>query len=202
MGDLKSDIDGNRAVHLCLDMQRLFEAGGPWPTPWFDRVLPQVIGLVEHAPARSVFTRFIPPIRAEDASGMWQSYFRKWRNVTREVIDPGLLDLTSALQRYVPPAVVFDKPVYSAFSNPQLHAFLQSKHVHTLIVTGAETDVCVLSSILSALDLGYRIVVAKDALCSSADEMHDALLGLYASRFDLQIELADCAEILRRWKPA
>jgi hypothetical protein len=28
------------------------------------------------------------------------------------------------------------------------------------------------------------------------------LLGLYARRFDLQIELADCAEILERWSQA
>jgi nicotinamidase-related amidase len=202
MGDLQSDINGERAVHLCLDMQRMFEPGGPWPTPWFDRVMPAVLRLVERAPARTVFTRFIPPARPEDARGMWQPYFRKWRNVTREVIDPRMLELASPLQRHVPPAVVFDKAVYSAFADPGLHAFLQERSVHTLIVTGAETDVCVLSTILGAVDLGYRIIVARDALCSSADEMHDALLGLYASRFDLQIELADGAEILRRWRAA
>jgi nicotinamidase-related amidase len=54
--------------------------------------------------------------------------------------------------------------------------------VTTLIVTGAETDVCVLSTVLAAVDLGYRIIVVKDGLCSSADESHDALLGLYARR--------------------
>jgi nicotinamidase-related amidase len=106
------------------------------------------------------------------------------------------------LQRHVPPAIVFDKPAYSAFSNGRLHDILQDGNVNTLIVSGAETDVCVLSTILSAVDLGYRIVVAQDAMCSSADETHDALLGLYARRFDLQIELADCAEILERWSQA
>jgi hypothetical protein len=29
-----------RSVHLCVDMQRIFSAEGPWPTPWMDRVLP------------------------------------------------------------------------------------------------------------------------------------------------------------------
>lgn len=33
---------------------------------------------------------------------------------------------------------------------------------------------------------------AKGGLCRSADETHDALLEIYAKRFDLQIELADC----------
>ena len=27
-----------RSVHLCVDMQRLFSADGPWPTPWMDKV--------------------------------------------------------------------------------------------------------------------------------------------------------------------
>ena len=59
---------------------------------------------------------------------------------------------------------------------------------------------CVLSTILAAIDLGYRIIVVKNALCSSADESHDALLGLYAQRFDLQVELADADELLALWK--
>jgi nicotinamidase-related amidase len=180
-------------------MQRLFGPGGPWPTPWLERVMPSVNSLVERAPARTVFTRFIPPASPENAHGMWRMYFEKWRTVTREALDARLLDLMPPLQCHVPPAVVFDKPAYSAFSNPQLHGFLRGGGIDTLIVTGAETDVCVLSTILSAVDLGYRIVVAQDALCSSADESHDALLRLYARRFDLQIELADCREILACW---
>jgi nicotinamidase-related amidase len=61
-----------------------------------------------------------------------------------------------------------------------LHGELQQRWVDTLIVTGAETDVCVLATVLGAVDFGYGTVVVKDALCSSADESHDAILALYA----------------------
>ena len=44
---------------------------------------------------------------------------------------------------------------------------------------GGGTDVCVLSTVLSAIDLGLRIVLVEGALCSSFDESHDAILGLY-----------------------
>ena len=27
-----------RSVHLCVDMQRIFSADGPWPAPWMERV--------------------------------------------------------------------------------------------------------------------------------------------------------------------
>lgn len=73
-----------RSVHLCVDMQRLFSADGPWPTPWMDRVLPVVAALAERNPERTVFTRFIPPEKPGQMPGVWQSYYARWRNATRE----------------------------------------------------------------------------------------------------------------------
>jgi nicotinamidase-related amidase len=32
-----------------------------------------------------------------------------------------------------------------------------------LTVTGSETDVCVLATVLDAVDLGYRVIVVRDA---------------------------------------
>lgn len=199
MGELRASISADRSVHLCLDMQRLFGSGGPWFTPWVERVLPTVTRLARHAPARTIFTRFVPPARADDAPGMWRSYYEKWECVTRDKIDPGVLDLLPPLLGFVPPGMVFDKPAYSAFSRPDLHPLLRAKGVDTLVISGAETDVCVLSTVLSAVDLGYRVILAKDALCSSADQSHDALLLLYARRFDIQIELADTENIIAEW---
>ena len=199
MGDLKTP-PGPNSVHLCLDMQRLFGSQGPWPTPWMERVLPTVVNIVERAPARTVFTRFIPPWTADEAHGTWRLYYEKWKIVTRSHLDPGLLDLMPALVRFVPPAKLFDKSVYGAFASGRLHGELQQRRIDTLVITGAETDVCVLATVLAAVDLGYRIVVVKDGLCSSADESHDALLGLYARRFDLQIELTEADELLQIWR--
>ena len=198
MGDLKT-APGSDAVHLCIDMQRLFAADGPWPTPWMQRVLPIVVSIVERSPARTVFTRFVTPASAADMPGMWQRYYDKWADMTRARLDKRLFDLVSPLEKYAPPAVIFNRMRYSAFAGGALHEFLRGKSVDTLIVTGSETDVCVLSSVLAAVDLGYRIIVVRDALCSSSDESHDALLGLYRRRFDVQIELAAAAEVLETW---
>jgi len=68
-----------------------------------------------------------------------------------------------------------------------------------LVITGAETDVCVLAAVLGAIDLGYRVIIARDAICSSADATHDAILTLYHQRFAEQIEIADTATILAHW---
>lgn len=199
MGKLQKGLNA-RTVHLCIDMQRLFAPGGPWPTPWMARVLPNVIQLVERAPSRTQFTRFIPPESPDDVPGMWQAYYRKWRNVTRDRMDSALLDLVPPLQKFVPPAETFDRMQYSAFTSGGLHTRLRQRDIDTIIVTGSETDVCVLSSVLTAVDLGYRVIVARDAICSSSDQTHDALLDLYQRRFDVQIEVSDVCEIIDAWR--
>jgi nicotinamidase-related amidase len=89
MGTLLSP-PGAYAANLCIDMQNLFAPGGPWATPWMERVAPFVAALTQ-------------------------------------------------------------------------------KHVNTLVVSGGETDVCVLATVLAAVDRGYRVILAQDALCSSSD---------------------------------
>jgi nicotinamidase-related amidase len=68
------------------------------------------------------------------------------------------------------------------------------------VVSGAETDVCVLATVLSAVDLGYRVIVAANAICSSVDMTRDALMTLYSERFGEQIELADTDAVLQSWQ--
>jgi nicotinamidase-related amidase len=77
MGNLRRDLEPRGTIHLCIDMQRLFAPDGPWPTPWMMRVLPVVAMLVEKAPERTIFTRFITAHSPSEASGMWSAYYRK-----------------------------------------------------------------------------------------------------------------------------
>jgi hypothetical protein len=69
--------------------------------------------------------------------------------------------------------VIVDKTRYSPFLQSPFQAIIAGRRVDTLIVSGAETDVCVLATVLDAVDLGYRVVVAADTVCSSSG-CHDA----------------------------
>jgi nicotinamidase-related amidase len=189
-----------RSVHLCVDMQRIFSAEGPWPTPWMNRVLPVVAGLASRHPERTVFTRFISPERPDQMPGMWQRYYTRWRLATRECLDLQLLELMPPLASLCPPATVIDKTRYSALAEPSLLAHLREREADALIVSGSETDVCVLATVLDAVDIGYRVIVVRDAVCSSSDEGHDMLMRLYHARYTEQIETADAATILARWE--
>ncbi|MBV9529818.1 MAG: cysteine hydrolase [Bradyrhizobium sp.] len=191
----------NHAAHLCIDMQNIFAKGGVWETPWMEKVLPTVVEISERYKERTFFSRFITPMTPEDRPGQWQNYFSKWKQATRSRLAPTDLDVVPVLARLAPPALVVDKPCYSAFVGTNLFHILSAKKVGTLVITGAETDVCVLSTVLSAVDLGFRVVIVEDALCSSSDKGHDALMTMYRTRFHGQIDLLDAKELLAIWRP-
>lgn len=191
-------LDKN-SVHLCVDMQRLFVPGAPWPVPWAQKVLPAIEALVAAHPERTVFTRFIPAARPGDGRGAWARYYRQWAHVTLSQIDPELVELVPPLIRFTPPAKVIDKSVYSPWTEGRLDAMLAGSATNTLIITGGETDVCVLATVLGAIDRGYRVVIVTDAVCSSADKTHDALLELYRSRFSEQVETVSVEDVLSNW---
>lgn len=190
---------GPGTVHVCVDMQRMFAEPTDWHTPWMLRVLPTVRRLAAHRPEHTVFTRFIPAERPGEGFGAWRCYYQRWASMTIEKLGRDMLDLLPDLAALVPPAQVSDKLVYSPWFTDDLKRRLDEMSADTLVVTGGETDVCVLATVLGAVDHGYRVVLATDGLCSSADETHDASLRLYESRFGQQVETAEADTIIEAW---
>jgi nicotinamidase-related amidase len=162
--------------------------------------LPVATTLARRHPERTIFTRFIPPVRPDQMPGMWQRYYARWRMATRQVLPLELLELMPPLAALCPPATIIDKTRYSAFAEPRLIEHLRQRETDALIISGSETDVCVLATVLDAVDIGYRVIVVRDAICSSSDEGHDMLMRLYHTRYTEQIETADAATILARWE--
>jgi len=183
-------------AHLCVDMQRIFAEDTPWGTPWMRRVLPQVVRLCEGFPAQTWFTRFIPVRSPGDGAGTWRRYYQHWSAMTLDIIGEEMVALLPELELFVPPARVIDKRTYSPWFDRQLQDQISECGVDTLVISGGETDICVLATVLGAIDHGYRVVVAADALCSSANETHEATLEIYNDRFGQQLETASVAEIL------
>ncbi len=188
------------AVHLCIDMQRLFAPGTPWGLAWMPRVLPEIVRLCETEPEWTIFTRFIPARHPGEGHGTWQRYYTHWASMTIEAVGEATVELMPALARFVPPAETLDKPVYSPWWGPDLVGRLRERNCDTVVVTGGETDMCVLATVLGAVDLGYRTVLVQDAVCSSSDQSHDSMLELFGNRYRQHVEVATAAEVaeLRR----
>lgn len=191
---------GDGAVHFCVDMQQMFDAGTPWATGWLRNVLPQVVRLCEAHPERTIFTRFIPAASVDKAPGTWRRYYAKWDRMTLQNIDPQLLELLPELATFVPPAATLDKRTYSPWTRTELLPSLLSRKVDTIVVSGGETDICVLATVLGAIDAGFRVIVGVDALCSSVNETHDAIIEFFHERLREQIEAAEVAEIVEAWR--
>jgi len=195
-------IEAGRLAHICVDVQVMFAEETPWHAPWLERVLPAIEAIVERAPERTVFTRFVPPEYPEQAEGAWKDYYRNWPQMTRDRLSPGMVDIVPALRRHVPPARIFDKAIYSPWLRSGLHHALAEAGVTTLVVTGGETDICVLATVLGAIDLGYRVFLPTDAVFGSADPTHEAALSLYRSRFGRQLTACTTQDLLDNWDNA
>ena len=119
--------------------------------------------------------------------------------MTVEHLGSEMVELVPNLAKFAPPARIFDKHVYSPWIGSDLHRLLRGDGIDTVIITGGETDVCVLSTMLGAVDWGFRVILVTDALCSSADETHDAMMNVYTNRFSEQVETVTTLTLLESW---
>lgn len=190
---------GPDTVHVVVDMQRLFAEATEWGVLSFADIVPSILTLVRAHPRQTLMTRFLTPERIEDAVGDWQSYYGRWRSVVRDRMAGAMFDLIEPLARLVPPAEVVEKKTYSAFASAEFVAALSRRNARTLVLTGVETEVCVLATALDAVDRGIHVVVATDAVNSGSSAGHRAALEAIYPRFDQQIELATVRDILAIW---
>lgn len=191
---------GPGTVHIAVDMQVLFTPPGRWVVDMAP-ILPNVQAISATHPARTLFTRFVVPEHAEHAPGQWRRYYEHWWDFTGRHLDDGRLELVEPLRSIASPGAVIDKPTHSAFEAPELEEKLRALGATNLVLTGVETDVCVLTTALSGIDRGYRVIVISDAVTSSSPEGHAATLGALLQRYSQQAEVMDTATLLAEWRP-
>ncbi|HEY0123185.1 MAG TPA: isochorismatase family protein, partial [Rhizobium sp.] len=68
--------------------------------------------------------------------------------------------------------------------------------VDTLIFSGVETEVCVLASLFDAIDAGHHVIVASDAVGSSAPLSHAATVEHVLPRMPEQVTFLTTAELI------
>ena len=190
---------GPDAVHAVVDMQRLFAEETSWRVPTILDVLPPILRLIEHRPERTLYTRFITPPSLPAARGVWQGFYRHWPTVTQDRLPPGALDLMAPFAGHALPARLIDKDGFSAYSGPFFQPALRNLEAKTLVLSGVETDVCVLATAIEAVDRGMRVVIAVDAVTSGSQAGHRATLDHVLPRFDHMIDVAATADIIAAW---
>lgn len=64
---------------------------------------------------------------------------------------------------------VFEKHVFGLTGQPEILAAIEGRGRRTVVLAGAETDVCVAQSALGLLERGFRVVVVTDATFSPGE---------------------------------
>lgn len=73
--------------------------------------------------------------------------------------------------------VVVDKPGYCAFHATELEAILRHRGIRRLVLCGVTTDVCVHSTLRSAVDRGFDCALVADCCAATDKAHHDAAVG-------------------------
>ncbi|MGH3917177.1 MAG: isochorismatase family cysteine hydrolase [Pseudonocardiaceae bacterium] len=175
-----------RSVLVVVDLQRGFI------TEHSQRVVPVIVDLVKRWSENGgdiVFTRYL------NYPG---SPFERLIHWSKLMHSPET-DLVPEIQPYTdPPAIVFDKPAYSLFteSGAQL---VEAHGWSDLYICGIATESCVLKTAVDAFEKNLTPWLLTDASASHAGSMaHEAGL-LVAARFigrDQLINSADISDIL------
>ena|SRR5262245_50952568 len=75
----------------------------------------------------------------------------------------------------VPAAEVFEKDFFDLTREKEIVDYITRLKRNQVIITGCETDVCVLQSCLGLLGLGYEVYVVEDLLFSSSPNVNAAI---------------------------
>lgn len=102
------------------------------------------------------------------------------------------------LARFVPPAETFDKAVYSPWLGTDLDERLRARNRHPGGDGGARPRSACWRP-CSAPSISATGFLVTDALCSSCDAAHDALLTMYRRRYGQQGHTVTAEEVLLAW---
>ncbi len=187
-------ITAARTALLVIDMQRDFlDARGYAAQAGVDvtrlrGTLAPVLSLIEAARAVGVHIVYTREGHRPDLSDCPPSKLARSRAAGAEIGSAGPLgrllvrgehghDLVDELQpRGGEP--VLDKPGYSAFHQTELDQILRGWGVDTVILCGVTTEVCVHTTLRSAIDHGLNAITVADACAASEPQLQAPALAM------------------------
>lgn len=202
-------IDPARTAHLVIDMQNGFmEPGAPVEVPEARSVvgnINRIAAAVREGGGLNVFVRYTTP---GDGDPPWPVFYERMglaADAHRAAFTAGAhywqlwpdLDLRGE-------DAVIEKCRFSAFTPGAsgLDALLCGLGFDTVIVSGTLTNCCCESTARDAMQLGYRVLIAADAMAALSDAEHAATLHIMAMVFADLHSAGELVELLGTVVPA
>jgi nicotinamidase-related amidase len=192
----------HRPAVIVIDMHRgSIDPPGTVYVPGGAAIIPALSRLLDRARARGVpvvyIVHQIRPDGSDARSPFWQEAENVgdlYPNVREQIVGSRWTQIASGLEP-VKGDHVLPKKRYGAFSGNDLAFLLSNLGVETLIVTGVETEICVLATAYHGFNEDYRVVVARAGTAGLDDELADASLRIVARELGW---VATCDEIGQR----
>ncbi|MFI0846462.1 isochorismatase family protein [Mesorhizobium sp. IMUNJ 23232] len=138
-----------------------------------------------------VFTRIVYAEDGSDAS-LWSEKLQRLQTLTERAYESQVVDALAPR----PGEIIVRKTQASAFFGTPLAANLFRRGVDTLVVTGCTTSGCVRASVIDAMSLNYRTVVATDCVGDRALGPHHANLFDMGQKYSDLLTAAEIIEAL------
>ena len=118
-------------------------------------------------------------------------------NVREQVIGSDWTRMADGLEP-APGDHLVPKKRYGAFSGNDLAFLLKNLGVKTLVLTGVETEICVLATAYHAFNEDFRVVVVSDATAGLEQDLADAALSIVARELGWVATWDEVGDALRR----
>lgn len=82
------------------------------------------------------------------------------------------------------------------FTSTSLDQILRNMGVRTLVVVGVSVNLGILGTVISAIDLGYRVVLVRDGVCGVPTEYADAVID---NSLSLLATIAMADDVIAVW---
>jgi nicotinamidase-related amidase len=93
--------------------------------------------------------------------------------------------------------VVAGKKRLSPFFATDLDFLLRQMNVRTVVLNGGMTDCCILNAAFDASNLSYRVVVLRDLVRGTDQDMEDAALKMVSLHLGV---VTDATDLLEQWR--
>jgi biuret amidohydrolase len=189
----------NAAV-IVIDMHRgSLDPPGTVFVPDGAAVVPTLSGFLDRARDAGIPVIHIVHQIRRDASDANNPFWREaanigelYPNVREQIVGSHWTDVAPELAPPMAGDYVLPKKRYGAFSGNDLRFLLKNLGVETLVLTGVETEICVLATAYDAFNNDYRVVVASDGTAGLEPDLVSAALRIVAREIGW---VASCEEI-------
>lgn len=193
---LKELIDAGKTAVLVVDMQRAFTAI-PDLFPPISEMVPRLTTFLDIARSAGVMVVTVRIVVPSDVySENWQRQFSpSFQNVI------GADGSGTSFHAGFEPRngdILITKFRYSGFYGTSLASSLRTNGIHTVLLCGLTTDVCVGSTARDAYQQDFHVITLSDCTAEVSREQHESALATLAMNFGLVCTSTEVIDVWQR----